>query len=229
MRIDKAKLVKNFNAKIRRLQNKGISSENLPRRIKQSDLSSKSAVEAAISFTNRGNQRYQVHTVFSDGSYLSKKEFSEIKRLQSRANRNRTKRIKRFDNKPFVVGSEALYGIDGTSRSVKEDRFRDRSPKFSKKSFSSRREYELYKSKLEKLASPDYITYRDEMLRENLLKGLRSTTNNQTLIDGVAALDLDELIEKYYTSDFKISYRYTEEDMQRADLITAAVFGIEMG
>lgn len=220
-------LVKNFNAKIRRLTSKGIKEDFLPRRITKADLSNPSVVDFAKNFLNRGNQRWQVGQVTPKGELISKKELSELKRLQATANRRRLEYRTRNNAKTFIIASELVNPPKAkTERTVSEDRYVNPFRPLSKSKFSSRGEYLEYIEKVKSIASSDFSDKQNDEMKRRFLKAVRKNLNDQELYESLEKLDSEYIANVLDTTDIDIKYAYGEDEHNAKIAFIKAVFKV---
>jgi hypothetical protein len=175
--------------------------------------------EQMNSFLNPHNQNYQYHKT-KGGAVVTKKEYNETLRALKRVNRIKEQQTKKLRNKPFMQGKKPTqYTVGEQEKLMGDVRFKDNKPLKNKaEQFSDRESFLDWANKLEKNYSGDWINRRNELYRDNYIKGLENVfTAHPERVDAlgnyIRSLPLSDFMEIYYTNtQGNIGYIYLPTD-----------------
>lgn len=223
------RLTRNANRKRNRLLARGVPAAQLPDRFEYQQTQSRAEINQytadAQRFTNRSVQQYQF-VINEQGVAISRAELNALNYAQRFANRTIEQTRNRYSRDRFRVIGEEMQGIEGTTRTVGQDRLSQNMQRVRYdrgiNSFSSRAEYERYLATLNERSGRQYVESLDYMFLDNIKKALDNTfgSDTQAISDMIAeALStmnpqlIDPLIRTYYTTNaFNFEFIYSEED-----------------
>lgn len=207
------KAVKNFNAKITRLENKGFKKSALPERITVKQIKEvvqvrqdlKREMDSLRRFTQRGAEEL---VFVPDNDYnlqATKWQIDDMKRRTSVINRRRKKMLKDIQNIEVTAGGENTGYKRGDIGMGKQDEvtlrpFQPFTPKMNKKDFD-------YKLKhLRKESSVAFFDEKKERLRQNYIKGILASYNEndpriKDVIEKIEEMSFEEFYKTFQAED----------------------------
>ncbi len=164
------------------------------------------------------------------GTVASNIELARAKRLAEEVTRERQKRLmkiapKEFKTRGVPTGSSIMQRkLMGDSRYDIYDPVKFR--------FGSLRNREQFENRVESLANqlnPEYITRKNEQLKENLIKAISTNwgKDGKKATDYIKSLSPDEVLKEFMSEDiFEFSYIYDENDVKRQIEIFEATYNL---
>lgn len=167
------------------------------------------------------------------GVTVSNRELAQAKRLAQDITRERQKRFKEVAPKEFrsygkPTGSSVYQRRFMTARGDdKYDIFDPVSLNFGV--LQSRGQFERRVANYMKQLEPDYISKKNELLKDNIIRAMRKHWGNYAdkSIDYVKSLSPDEVLEQFLTEDiFDFKYIYRDDDKARQAEIFEATYNL---
>lgn len=223
------RLVKNFNAKLTRLEKKNpATAQSLPKRASVKDLKQGIETRADLqrelrslqSFTKRGAENI---VKSSRGAQAMKWEIDEFNKAQRRVNRERAKERARLDELEMKSRGEDLNLKRKEMGSVNRNALKD-----SRKNFNSlsQKEWELAKNAIDKRLDPEYHKKRQALMKQNYIKGLEKYNYPDELIELIDSKSDEEFID-IFESDTEATFDfYYPDDGINQDIKTTALFKV---
>ena len=217
---DLRKAVKNFNAKISRLEKKNPEQKNaLPERVSVRQMKElidtrqdlKRELNSLRRFTERGSEEL---VDVPDNDYnlkITKWQKKEMKLMESVANRKRAQRRERISDIDMTSRGEELgykkgqIGM-GKAEQVALDPIKAFTPSMN------RRDLEKKYRKLRKESQSTYWDKRDEIMRSNYIKSLTDNFNPEDIsdiIEKIEDMDFEEFLKVFEAEDlssFELNY-----------------------
>jgi hypothetical protein len=171
--------------------------------------------EQMQSFLNPHNQNYQYRKT-KGGAVVTKKEYNETQRALKRINRIKDQETKKLRNKPFMQGKKpTMYTVGEQEKLMGDIRFKENKPLKNKaEQFQDRESFLDWANKLEKNYSGDWITRRNELYRDNYIKGLENVFTAHPervaiLRQHLESMTLKDFMKVYYSNTVgNIGYIY---------------------
>ena len=202
--------------------------------IKASDFTSRKQLnnylDEARTYTRSYAYKYKQNVY---GVTVSNRELAQAKRLAEAITRERQKRFKEVAPKEFKsygkpTGSSVYQRRFMTARGDdKYDIFDPVSLNFG--TLQSRGQFERRVANYMKQLEPDYISKKNELLKDNIIRAMRKHWGNYAdkSIDYVKTLTPDEVLEQFLTEDiFDFKYIYRDDDKARQAEIFEATYNL---
>lgn len=216
-----ARLQRNYNAKIRRLQKEGVPSHQLPPKLRIEKGDTREVVNAIKrqmqEVSRRGNMQYQFVKAGED--YLTKAEVSNLKRTQAAVNRSEQRYHNENKGRQYRVISEEMQGLKTTRRTVGQDRHKEQPLKYTKKTFKSRADFEKYGEILEKRTKT--LHEADSQLKKNIMSAINNQFGSRGkelagLVEGLSSKTVKQLFDT--TDIFNFDFFYLDSDGTDTDI-----------
>lgn len=195
-----SRVVRNFNAKVRRLEKKfeGYSDVVLPERVTMKEMREligtrrdlNREIKSLQDFTKRGSEQL-IRAKTDDTIYLTKWQNDELIRRARRINKERDRRRKELESKELINQGEGLGYTRGDIGMGKAEAIQLRptspvTPKMRKEDFRFKMKH------FRRESQSDYWRKRDLLMRDNYIKALLNNFNSK---------DIKPLIEKIQNMD----------------------------
>ena len=164
------------------------------------------------------------------GTVVSNIELAKAKRLAEQVTRERQKRLMKIAPEDFKTRGKPTGSSIMQRKLMGDSRYDIYDPvKFR---FSSLRNREQFENRVESLANqlnPEYITRKNEQLKENLIKAISTNwgKDGKKATDYIKSLSPDEVLKEFMSEDiFEFSYIYDENDIKRQIEIFEATYNL---
>lgn len=164
------------------------------------------------------------------GTVASNIELAKAKRLAEQVTRERQKRLMKIAPQDFKTRGTPTGSSIMQRKLMGDSRYDIYDPvKFR---FGSLRNREQFENRVESLANqlnPEYITRKNEQLKENLIKAISTNwgKDGKKATDYIKSLSPDEVLEEFMSEDiFEFSYIYDENDVKRQIEIFEATYNL---
>lgn len=160
-------------------------------------------------------------------------EIAQAKRLAQAITRDRNKRFKEIAPKEFkTYGKSTKSSVYQRRLMTKdgEDKYAMFDPvKFDFSKIQTRSQFEHRMNYYLRQLEPDYISTKNEQLKDNLIKAMRKHWGKYAnkSIDYIKSLSPEEVVEQFLTEDiFDFKYIYRDDDKARQAEIFEATYNI---
>ena len=164
------------------------------------------------------------------GTVVSNIELAKAKRLAEEVTRERQKRLMKIAPEDFKTRGKPTGSSIMQRKLMGDSRYDIYDPvKFR---FGSLRNREQFENRVESLANqlnPEYITRKNEQLKENLIKAISTNwgKDGKKATDYIKSLSPDEVLKEFMSEDiFEFSYIYDENDIKRQIEIFEATYNL---
>ena len=164
------------------------------------------------------------------GTVASNIELAKAKRLAEQVTRERQKRLMKIAPEDFKTRGKPTGSSIMQRKLMGDSRYDIYDPvKFR---FGSLRNREQFENRVESLANqlnPEYITRKNEQLKENLIKAISTNwgKDGKKATDYIKSLSPDEVLKEFMSEDiFEFSYIYDENDIKRQIEIFEATYNL---
>lgn len=164
------------------------------------------------------------------GTVASNIELAKAKRLAEQVTRERQKRLMKIAPEDFKTRGKPTGSSIMQRKLMGDSRYDIYDPvKFR---FGSLRNREQFENRVESLANqlnPEYITRKNEQLKENLIKAISTNwgKDGKKATDYIKSLSPDEVLKEFMSEDiFEFSYIYDENDVKRQIEIFEATYNL---
>ena len=164
------------------------------------------------------------------GTVVSNIELAKAKRLAEQVTRERQKRLMKIAPQDFKTRGKPTGSSIMQRKLMGDSRYDIYDPvKFR---FGSLRNREQFENRVESLANqlnPEYITRKNEQLKENLIKAISTNwgKDGKKATDYIKSLSPDEVLKEFMSEDiFEFSYIYDENDVKRQIEIFEATYNL---
>lgn len=164
------------------------------------------------------------------GTVASNIELAKAKRLAEQVTRERQKRLMKIAPQDFKTRGKPTGSSIMQRKLMGDSRYDIYDPvKFR---FSSLRNREQFENRVESLANqlnPEYITRKNEQLKENLIKAISTNwgKDGKKATEYIKSLSPDEVLKEFMSEDiFEFSYIYDENDIKRQIEIFEATYNL---
>lgn len=164
------------------------------------------------------------------GTVVSYIELAKAKRLAQEVTRERQKRLMKIAPQEFKTRGKPTGSSIMQRKLMGDSRYDIYDPvKFR---FGSLRNREQFENRVESLANqlnPEYITRKNEQLKENLIKAISTNwgKDGKKATDYIKSLSPDEVLKEFMSEDiFEFSYIYDENDVKRQIEIFEATYNL---
>ena len=164
------------------------------------------------------------------GTVASNIELAKAKRLAEQVTRERQKRLMKIAPRDFKTRGKPTGSSIMQRKLMGDSRYDIYDPvKFR---FGSLRNREQFENRVESLANqlnPEYITRKNEQLKENLIKAISTNwgKDGKKATDYIKSLSPDEVLKEFMSEDiFEFSYIYDENDVKRQIEIFEATYNL---
>lgn len=164
------------------------------------------------------------------GVVASYRELAQAKRLAQEVTKQRQKRLMKIAAEEFKTRGKPTGSSIMQRKLMGDSRYDMYDPvKFY---FGSLRNREQFENRVESLANqlnPEYITKKNEQLRENLKKAIDKNwgKDGQKVKDYIDSLSLDEVVKEFMSEDiFDFSYIYDKNKVKRQIEIFEATYNL---
>lgn len=164
------------------------------------------------------------------GTVVSNIELAKAKRLADEVTRERQKRLMKIAPEEFKTRGKPTGSSIMQRKLMGDSRYDIYDPvKFR---FGSLRNREQFENRVESLANqlnPEYITRKNEQLKENLIKAISTNwgKDGKKATDYIKSLSPDEVLKEFMSEDiFEFSYIYDENDVKRQIEIFEATYNL---
>ena len=164
------------------------------------------------------------------GTVVSNIELAKAKRLAEQVTRERQKRLMKIAPEDFKTRGKPTGSSIMQRKLMGDSRYDIYDPvKFR---FGSLRNREQFENRVESLANqlnPEYITRKNEQLKENLIKAISTNwgKDGKKATDYIKSLSPDEVLKEFMSEDiFEFSYIYDENDVKRQIEIFEATYNL---
>lgn len=164
------------------------------------------------------------------GTVVSNIELAKAKRLAEQVTRERQKRLMKIAPQEFKTRGKPTGSSIMQRKLMGDSRYDIYDPvKFR---FGSLRNREQFENRVESLANqlnPEYITRKNEQLKENLIKAISTNwgKDGKKATDYIKSLSPDEVLKEFMSEDiFEFSYIYDENDVKRQIEIFEATYNL---
>ena len=202
--------------------------------IKASDFTSRKQLnnylDEARTYTRSYGYKYKQNI---HGVTVSRRELAQAKRLAKDITRERQKRFKEVAPKEFKSYGKST-GSSVYQRRLMTKKGDDKYDIFDPVTFDfgilqSRGQFERRVANYMKQLEPDYISKKNELLKDNIIRAMRKHWGNYAdkSIDFVKSLTPDEVLEEFLTEDiFDFKYIYRDDDKARQAEIFEATYNL---
>lgn len=218
-----SRLVKNFNAKIRRLEKKIGPGEVLPetvslRDLKKSILTRKEfnrEVKALQRFTQRGSEKFVSVPDNDNNLKITKWQMKEMKSLEKLELKRIEKQKERLANMPATLkrqplGYSALQRQEFIGMGRVEDRELEPTKLFTRT--MSKRELKAKYRVLRNRSRSGFFIEKDKQARDNFIKGLTlnyAENDVKDVVEAIEKMPLDDFMEIMYEEGGSLIYEYS--------------------
>ena len=164
------------------------------------------------------------------GTVVSNIELAKAKRLAQEVTKERQKRLMKIAPEDFKTRGKPTGSSIMQRKLMGDSRYDIYDPvKFR---FGSLRNREQFENRVESLANqlnPEYITRKNEQLKENLIKAISTNwgKDGKKATDYIKSLSPDEVLKEFMSEDiFEFSYIYDENDIKRQIEIFEATYNL---
>ena len=164
------------------------------------------------------------------GTVASNIELAKAKRIAEEVTKQRQKRLMKIAPEEFKTRGKPTGSSIMQRKLMGDSRYDIYDPvKFR---FSSLRNREQFENRVESLANqlnPEYITRKNEQLKENLIKAISTNwgKDGKKAIEYIKSLSPDEVLKEFMSEDiFEFSYIYDENDIKRQIEIFEATYNL---
>lgn len=164
------------------------------------------------------------------GTVVSNIELAKAKRLAQEVTKERQKRLMKIAPQEFKTRGKPTGSSIMQRKLMGDSRYDIYDPvKFR---FGSLRNREQFENRVESLANqlnPEYITRKNEQLKENLIKAISTNwgKDGKKATDYIKSLSPDEVLKEFMSEDiFEFSYIYDENDVKRQIEIFEATYNL---
>ncbi len=164
------------------------------------------------------------------GTVVSNIELAKAKRLAEQVTRERQKRLMKIAPQDFKTRGKPTGSSIMQRKLMGDSRYDIYDPvKFR---FGSLRNREQFENRVESLANqlnPEYITRKNEQLKENLIKAISTNwgKDGKKATEYIKSLSPDEVLKEFMSEDiFEFSYIYDENDVKRQIEIFEATYNL---
>ena len=164
------------------------------------------------------------------GTVVSNIELAKAKRLAEQVTRERQKRLMKIAPQEFKTRGKPTGSSIMQRKLMGDSRYDIYDPvKFR---FGSLRNREQFENRVESLANqlnPEYITRKNEQLKENLIKAISTNwgKDGKKATEYIKSLSPDEVLKEFMSEDiFEFSYIYDENDVKRQIEIFEATYNL---
>lgn len=164
------------------------------------------------------------------GVVASNREIAQAKRLANEVTKERQKRLMKIAPQEFKTRGKPTGSSIMQRKLMGDSRYDVYDPvKFR---FGSLRNREQFENRVESLANqlnPEYITKKNEQLKENLIKAISTNwgKDGKKATDYIKSLSPDEVLKEFMSEDiFEFSYIYDENDIKRQIEIFEATYNL---
>ena len=164
------------------------------------------------------------------GTVVSNIELAKAKRLAQEVTKERQKRLMKIAPQDFKTRGKPTGSSIMQRKLMGDSRYDIYDPvKFR---FGSLRNREQFENRVESLANqlnPEYITRKNEQLKENLIKAISTNwgKDGKKATDYIKSLSPDEVLKEFMSEDiFEFSYIYDENDVKRQIEIFEATYNL---
>ena len=208
-----ARLIKNFNAKINRIQKAHPEINYLPEKFKMREVKNSfhtrkdfnNFKKSAERFMRSGSEKLR-H--FETGIDMTQWEYREYAIKVSTINRKRTRHERRVNERQYRAGGKEVGSKRGETMNVKKQIYRKKKANFNK--IRPGKEFEKFKESVEKQYHSDYEIEKYAQYKENYIQRLKDT-----FFEGKYQETLDALLNKL-------------NNMSAKDIYDTAFFDAEM-
>lgn len=203
-----SKAVKNFNAKIRRLEKKNPELKNaLPEKVSVKQLKElintrqdlKREINSLKRFSKKGNEEIETY-----GDYnikITKWQRTEMNRRIGVINRKRKQRLNELEELEMQSGGEGLGYTKGQLGMGRIERVELAPMKGLTKGMNQRDVFMKWRNVLKESQS-EFLQEKDYRCRENYIKGLMENFNYgdvEEIIDEIERMDIKDFIKTFYS------------------------------
>ena len=164
------------------------------------------------------------------GTVASNIELAKAKRIAEEVTKQRQKRLMKIAPEEFKTRGKPTGSSIMQRKLMGDSRYDIYDPvKFR---FGSLRNREQFENRVESLANqlnPEYITRKNEQLKENLIKAISTNwgKDGKKATDYIKSLSPDEVLKEFMSEDiFEFSYIYDENDIKRQIEIFEATYNL---
>ena len=164
------------------------------------------------------------------GTVASNIELAKAKRIAEEVTRERQKRLMKIAPQDFKTRGKPTGSSIMQRKLMGDSRYDIYDPvKFR---FGSLRNREQFENRVESLANqlnPEYITRKNEQLKENLIKAISTNwgKDGKKATEYIKSLSPDEVLKEFMSEDiFEFSYIYDENDVKRQIEIFEATYNL---
>lgn len=210
------RLVKNFNAKLTRLEKKNpATAQSLPKRASVKELKQGIETRADLQrelrslqgFTKKGAEKI---VKSSRGAQAMKWEIDEFNKAQRRLNRERAKERARQDEIEMKSRGKNLNLKRKEMGSVHRNALRESKKKFDN---LSAKEWELAKKSIDNQLDNNYKSAKASKMKQNYIRGLKENGFSDDLIELVESKSDDEFLETF-ESDTEASFDFIYDELE---------------
>lgn len=220
------RVVKNFNAKLSRLEKKGADMSIMPDRLSLKDLKASietradfnRAIKSAQRFTTKGAE---APVTSSRGAQSTKWAVREFQIAQQAVNRKRAKTLKEIGEQPVTRAGKPTGNTRAEMGKIKENAVKPSKKKFDS---MSQKEWEKAMKAIESELSDSKSAAKREAVKENYIKALINEGFSDELQELVKSIPLDDFIKTLDTDEqatFDFVYGKEERDLIEAELTDA--------
>ena len=210
------RVIKNFNAKLTRLDKKGADMSIMPERLSKKEAMGKIETRADFNRFVKSAQRFT--TRGAETAVKSKRGFVDTKWAVDEALRlNRRKEARKKRELAKLSEQEVLSRGKGTGvKRAEMGTVRENELKPSKKNIDnmSQREWELFKKGLESEMYDKYSEAKKQRMKENYIKAMINVGIDETIQAIVEAMPLDEFVNTVINDqEGSFDYVYSPEEL----------------
>ena len=225
-----SKAVRNFNAKVKRLEKKfeGQSDVVIPEKVTMKEMRDligtrrdlNREIKSLQKFTQRGSETL-VKANTENTIYLTKWQSNELVNRANRINKQRIQRKEELENKELISRGKSLGYTRGDLGMGKADVLHLRetnafTPKMNKSDIKWK--FKHYK----KESQSDYWKKRDIQTRENYIKAMQTNMgikDTSHIVEKIRKLDIDEFLNIFNSDPEKFDVNYPINDEERIQAI----------
>ena len=164
------------------------------------------------------------------GVVASNREIAQAKRLASEVTKERQKRLMKIAPEDFKTRGKPTGSSIMQRKLMGDSRYDVYDPvKFRFGSLRNREQFENRVKSLVNQLNPEYITKKNEQLKENLIKAINTNwgKDGKKATEYINSLSPDEVLKEFMSEDiFEFSYIYDEKDIKRQIEIFEATYNL---
>lgn len=164
------------------------------------------------------------------GTVVSNIELARAKRLAQAVTRERAKRFKEIAPKEFKSRGKGIGSSIMQRKLMGDDRFAMYDPvTFNFSSLRSRSQFEHRVESLMNQLKPDYISFKNEQLKNNIIKAMQENwgRSGKKAIDFIKAMSPEKVVKEFMSEDvFNFSYIYDKTQVDRQIEIFEATYNL---